>query len=323
VDIPDDYEEVRANLLPRIRCRSFIPITALHLKIEGKTPVEVVTRPLGEDFSVELAVDSPNCSATVGKQMLSDWGITFDEALKVAKENMWKICNERFKSPAPGVYLSSWQDTYDASRIFMHDLIWQLEVEGDHVAVAPTRDVLMVTGSENAQGLDVIAKESLKLLIEDSRPISGTMLRLDGSEWKPFMPLPDHPAHNSCNSLFMAWRQHEYGEQKELLEKLFEQDGTDIFVASFTVVQAKDTGRLQSYCVLPKNVDTLLPKTDLVMLSNSSDPASGPAGTIAWDELVSVAGDLLVPDEQLFPPRFRVTEYPTDAQLAKMEFCAP
>ena len=76
---------------------------------------------------------------SVSFDQLSDWGVTLDEALAIARENLWKMSNEPFSEVAPGVYFAEWGDAFDAARMFLHDLIWQLKVSGDHVVVIPAR----------------------------------------------------------------------------------------------------------------------------------------------------------------------------------------
>lgn len=44
--------------------------------------------------------------------------------------------------------------------------------------------------------------------------------------------------------------------------------------------------------------------------------ADGQSGQMAdWDKVQAIAGDLMIPDETLYPPRFHVSDFPTRAQL--------
>jgi hypothetical protein len=44
--------------------------------------------------------------------------------------------------------------------------------------------------------------------------------------------------------------------------------------------------------------------------------AEGQPGQMAdWSKVQAIAGELLVEEEQLYPPRFRVSDFPTPAQL--------
>jgi hypothetical protein len=57
--------------------------------------------------------------------------------------------------------------------LFLHDLVWQLDVKGRHVAMVPDRNVRLVTGSEDHEGLRRIAAEAKHILEHSPRPMTG------------------------------------------------------------------------------------------------------------------------------------------------------
>jgi len=73
---------------------------------------------LGEHFGVALVYDLPGAMRPVPQSNLDAWGITFYEALEIAKENLREI-PATFIGPthSDGVYLSETEDSYDASRL--------------------------------------------------------------------------------------------------------------------------------------------------------------------------------------------------------------
>ena len=64
----------------------------------------------------------------------------------------------------------------------------------------------------------------------------------------------------------------------------------DVFVASFSVFENKETDELTSYCVWPKGIESLLPKTDVVAFIASEN--DGPVKA-SWNRLADVVGHLL------------------------------
>ncbi|MEI8375690.1 MAG: hypothetical protein WCJ35_22945 [Planctomycetota bacterium] len=104
-----------------------------------------------------------------------------------------------------------------------------------------------------------------------------------------------------------------YSEQKELLDKLHEQTGEDLFVASFSAMEHKNTGYLRSYCVWTKNTISLLPVAERIVLGGPDQaPVMAP-----WEKVVEIAGDLMVP-MGVYPERYRVDGFPSADQLAAM-----
>lgn len=192
-EIPADFEEAKPKLLPCVRDRWHYESVRLQMQIDGAKVLEIPTRPLADHLAFELACDFPETVASVSQNQLDEWGVSFGDALAVAVENLWAMSNEDFERPAPGIYASPWHDNYDPARLLLPDLIRQLDVKGDPVALVPNRDLLIVTGSENADGLKAVAALA-RQAFEDPRSISGIAVRLEGTVWKTYMPEPSHPA---------------------------------------------------------------------------------------------------------------------------------
>jgi hypothetical protein len=88
--------------------------------------------------------------------------------------------------------------------------------------------------------------------------------------------------------------------------------GTDVFVATFSIIQSPD-GKLFSYAVLAEGVVALLPETDMVVFTKQD----GETALVERQKTLDEMGDLM---ERLdiYPPRYRVTEFPSKKQLAAM-----
>lgn len=255
----------------------------------------------------------PDSMRTIGQNDLDRWGVTLYEALEVARQNLSKIpCKFIGPDQGEGVYLSATNDNYDASRLLLVDLIRQFNVRGDHIALVPNRDTLIVTGSEDENGIKAmvgLAKDALG----KPRPIGGFIVKLGGDEWVSWMPPTSHPHFNELRRLKMQTYSDFYAQQKALLDKLHQSTHEDIFVASFTTAENRQTGEIWSYCVWARTVMALLPKTDKVVFM-------GPDETprfADWDRVVAAASDLMEPIET-YPERYRVAEFPSESQLAEM-----
>jgi len=105
-----------------------------------------------------------------------------------------------------------------------------------------------------------------------------------------------------------------YEDQKELLDALHEKEAIEIFVAAFSGLRKESNTELFSYCVWSRDVDTLLPKTQLIMLNSGDDSMS----ICEWDRVFEVAGDLFELDEDRYPVRYLVTDFPSPQQIAEI-----
>jgi hypothetical protein len=207
-------------------------------------------------------------------------------------------------------------DNYDASRLVMLDLVRKMPVRGDYIAMVPNRDTLAITGSEDAAGLEVLCKIAEESF-DKPRPISTVALRLVGDEWESWLPEPDSSAFAKLHELKLRTVGMEYNDQKELLDQIHQQSGEDLFVASFSAVQHKDTGRISSYSVWSEGVETLLPETDDIVLLRADQAADKVQVAAAgkFERVRQIAGDLMQP-QGTYPERYRVVEFPSVQQLA-------
>jgi hypothetical protein len=311
-DMPEDFEDVRPDLLPIVRSRSHFELNQLRSLVENGAPISWPYVPLGEHFGVALVYDLPDAMRSIPQANLDAWGLTLYEALEIASENLAGM-PAKFIGPQTGngVYLSATGDNYDSSRILSRELIGQFQVRGDPVAMIANRDNLIVTGAEDATGLDAMLKMAAEAL-QQLRPISSLAMRFDGQDWLPWLPDASHPLHKQFRRFYFDALGHDYAEQKELLDRLHARTNKSVFVATFNVVQDPQ-GRLLSYAVWTESVESLLPRSDMVVFGRLEGEPTMVPWSKAWEEV----GRLLEPLE-LYPPRYRAHEFPTADQLAAM-----
>jgi hypothetical protein len=139
---------------------------------------------------------------------------------------------------------------------------------------------------------------------------------VDG-EWVDWHPPVNHVLYPKFQEMRARYLQGEYFEQKTLMEKLHEVQGEYApFVASYSVLQKKDSEEILSYAVWGEGVDTLLPEADRVVFMQAPDKN---VGFVPWSRVREVMGAEMEEVPDLYPKRFRVREYPTPEQIEEME----
>ena len=195
-----------------------------------------------------------------------------------------------------------------------------IDVTGN-VELAGLLDVqLIATGSNDVAGLTVMASLA-KDMDWQNRPISCVPYRLADGAWQPWCSDESHPSFAEFKYLEAQFYATEYEEQKQLLQKVYEQEGVDVFVASLTVSQNDETKELISYCSWSQTVDSLLPVAKLVAFVEFSGDERNMLGTASWSDVVKSFGHLMEKQEGMFPIRYRVREFP-DVELVK-RLCKP
>jgi len=248
----------------------------------------------------------------VNQKTLAEWGVSLDEALAVAKENLWDRTDPNRLAGQGGVYWGEWGDSYDSSRILLTEFIYRLDVDGDPVAFVPNRDSLMVTGKNSVAGLRIILKAGAESHFTQGHPVSPDLFVLEDGAWKTF--IPEDP---ELRGIWRTARQRrdglDYAQQKQILDEMPQRE--DVFIANYLVFKGED-GNTFSACVWPKDCDTSLPRAEVIGFA--LDEGGNDRLLVAWDAAVSVVGDLLVEESGLIPVRYRAREFPSDEQIAKL-----
>jgi hypothetical protein len=315
-EIPADFAAARAHLMPAIRSRTYISCTALALGAGGAdVEARSAARALGTDRVVTLAFDSTDMMALLDRKQLDQWGVSADEAFAAAFGNLRDRTTDQFLRIGEALYVGQWGDSYDCSRVLLPDVIARLNLPGAPVALIVARGDLLVTSERNEAAQLAALALAEERLDQNQRWCAGSWLRLQGREWHDYLPTSE-AVRGRTHALSARIRASDYQWQKSELDKLNERNGTELFVASYTLVQSNGDGALQSYAVWSRGVPTLLPETDLIAFF---DPDVGDKKLQswmvererAWPHLAALAET-----QPYFPPRHLVRDFP-DAETCE------
>jgi len=312
-DKPATLDEVQPRLLPILRRLGGVDLARIERgDLSKKLEDTMVWAPFSPTLGAAVAIDSDHAIAQMSPDDLERWGIDFEQAFEIAVDNLRHKAAPTFFELGPGLHASNYRDFYDASRIFLHELAWQLPLNGDPVAMVPNRTSLLVCGASDAGALEQMIDTARRVLREQSRPLSAEMFRLHEKTWSPWTPAGQ--AGPLLATLQCEEKAVDYNDQQEALKKAHEDTGIDVFVAKHNLLQREADGLLVSFAVLPKGVDTWLPEADLVFLLE----AEGAAPTIVqWADFMQHATHLLerLP---LVVPRWKVLGYPEGTCLQQL-----
>ncbi|TWO69121.1 hypothetical protein FN976_20515 [Caenimonas sedimenti] len=314
-EFPNDFATARPNLLPALRHLGGLEIARISSGIEGgDLPLEGC-QPFSDELGIAVVYDTEHGIASVSDAEFKKWGVTLEEARVVAIDNLRQKAPPAFQEVVPGLYQSNYGDYYDAARVLLHEHIHQLAITGNPVVMAPNRSCLLVASDRSDQALVGMIRIAQHFLHNESRPLSAEMLRLIDGQWSPWIPTIGDAAQQ-LRSLQKQQVASDYNEQKAALDHFTQAKGIDVFVASHSLMQKED-GQLVSFCTLSVGVDTWLPRADVVMLIDPSKKKGDPRA-VKWQAFEREAGHLL----ERLPyrlPRFKVTNHPDEATVARME----
>lgn len=147
------------NLFPVIKGRGYLDeVREIMRNAEGvatDTPFPLYYEPLNEDLVVLYAFDSEASIRFASSEDIESLGVS-DKALQVrAVDNLLASLPDIGREGDAGLSLVVADGNYEAS-LLLYDELWSRDVfrvVGDIVVFVPARDVLLVTGSEDAAGL--------------------------------------------------------------------------------------------------------------------------------------------------------------------------
>ena len=194
---------------------------------------------------------------------------------------------------------------YESSRLLIPDLIYRLGV-ADPVICVPTRNLLLVASGRDMRAvgaMGTIAKTNLEMF---PRWLSGDAFKLVDGAWQVFEPpgILGRP----FREMKAIMTQSTYNEQKGFLERRFERDGVDRFVASVLLVNAPDGGA-ESVAIWADGERTLLPRVDKLAFTGQPNGVTQTI-VVPWDSARQIVDELLEQTSDS-PPRFRTRGFPS------------
>jgi len=312
---PRSLQEASARLLPMVRDRRYLDIAMMTAQASGQAGAADIApfpfRPLAGELAVTLVLDAESSTSLVVDGDLETWGVDFDDALEVAMENLRRRTPDLLEPLAPGLYISRWNDAYDASRMLLTELLQRLHLRGEPIVCLPSRNVMLVTGAQDQAALTLLSKTAAEVLAAESRPLSADVLQWTGSGWvEAGDAISQLPALQRARHQLM----HDaYAQQAELLGRLHAASGDQSFVASYKIGAKAEGEPFFNYAQLTEGVVTLLPKADhLAFWSQDKSMVAVP-----WADAIAVFGDALQPLD-MHPPRYRVDSFPNAAHMQRL-----
>jgi uncharacterized protein YtpQ (UPF0354 family) len=156
----------RTRIVPVIKDRPWLEETRNAMIGRGaKDMFENIHEDLNSDLIILYAEDSPKNIRYFGPKDLEKANIQQSELRKLACENLQRLLPKIERHGTNGLYMIVAGGDYEASLVLI-DSIWadmKKEVRGDVVVAMPSRDLLLVTGSQDSRGI-----EKVKAMVEDS-----------------------------------------------------------------------------------------------------------------------------------------------------------
>lgn len=179
------------RIVPVIKDRAWVPEVSKSLQKRGteKPPQNIVDEFCG-DLVIVYAEDTDKNIRYLTADLLKDTGIDRAALRKLAIENIDRLLPSIQRQGAGGTYMVTAGGTYEACLLLINS-VWKKEtfdVQGDIVVCVPSRDLLLVTGSEDQAGLEKVRKLAADTITNGQYPLTASLFVFRDGEFQPFHP---------------------------------------------------------------------------------------------------------------------------------------
>jgi len=323
--LPETFAEAKDGLMLIIRHRYLYQVMQMRLALEqGVTATsdelpqeqEIPHIVVGDEFAAGLGYDFPDAMIQITERQLKKWGVSFDDVYACALENLKKRSEKPLVEAVTGVFISNWQDGYDASRILLTDLIAGLPLKGAPVVMLPSAENMVVTGADDLEGLESVLNVT-EPMADKPRSMVSVPLILRGDEWSQFEIAPEHPLYERFRVLRISATARSYADQRGVVTEWLQSVGAPAVVTPYLATQRKD-GSVSSCSVWPEGLPCVIPRADSVVFTgDGSDSNQEVVACNSWEKVLEVVGGLLKPTP-FHPELYRVERFPSTTELAQI-----
>lgn len=254
---------------------------------QGLTGDFMLHRPLAGDVDIWLVLNGERTVTSVGSFQLERLGLSDKDAWELAMQNLATLPPARWldgRGKRQGLHLLA-GDFFQTARMLLPDFASELPLKGDAVVMVRSRTQLIVTGSEDPQGLASMAMAASEN-IEDGPEISVTPLRRrrDGN-WEVFTITT--PNANELRDIQSQFDIEAFESQAKAIEKWLKPVEA---VGSFGSVKSPTGNALSTCAVWPAEGAALLPRTEYIALSTQGN---APPQLVRWSTVEAMAPELL------------------------------
>jgi len=178
------------KIIPIIKDAGYIDEIAITLNQNNKTnePVSLVYEKYNSKLVIIYAEDIENGISYFTLDRFKESGINRDSLYSIALKNLDKILPAIQRNGENGYYMLTAGGNYETSLILLND-IWSKQnvpVEGDIIIAIPTRDLLLVTGSKNDEGIKKLKSVAKEAWESGPYQLTPDLFLWNGKKFEPY-----------------------------------------------------------------------------------------------------------------------------------------
>ena len=190
-DLYKKEEPIQKNkIIPVIKDAAYIDEMAITLNANNKTnePVSLVYEKYNDKLVIVYAEDGENGIAYFTTERFKESGLNKDSLFTLAMKNLDAVLPKIEILGEKGYYMITAGGYYEASLVLLND-IWTKEnmpVKGDIIIAIPTRDLLLVTGSKDPEGIKKVKSAAKQAWETGPYQLTPDLFRWNGKKFEPY-----------------------------------------------------------------------------------------------------------------------------------------
>ena len=178
-----------ADIVPVVKDDAWVTEMIRYTKERGGDDIgEMYRQTLAPGLTILYAEDTPTSIRYIQEDVIAEAEVDLTTIRALAVENLLSKLPELEVAGGPGLYMLIADGNYEASLLLV-DGIWNSEnfdVAGDIVVSIPSRDVLLISGTDNLEKLEMLRNLRDQSFAESPYRITTTLYRRQDGAWVPW-----------------------------------------------------------------------------------------------------------------------------------------
>lgn len=314
-EIPLDWQTAKDAVFLAIRSRFDHATMDVDFEAGADASSDAVAWPLAGDLVIRLVYDFETHLTHVRTQTLQRWAEPENVVFEQALQNLAELEPPGWTSIGAGVFQLDSTSCYSESFMLLDALHEALPFDRHAAMIAPNRGILLAADRRSESAVLAMVDEAIRLIQTRPWPMSGAVLVRDGGRWQEFAATGE--LARRMHVLHTINMSGVYRDQKSAIDEFHESIDRDIFVASHSILERQ--GGLLSWSTLGEGIDTLLPRTDIVMLGRSDGGEErDEVVPVRWEDFERILGGELQ-TTSLCPPCYLIRIAPDASQWTALK----
>jgi uncharacterized protein YtpQ (UPF0354 family) len=312
----EPWEVARETFVPVLRSATYGIESTIELQ------ASFVRRPFLPYLDVVVAMDRESSMSFVSRGTRERWEVDERDVFDAVEARIGMLAEpsvELYDETHGPLWIVTSNDSYESSRLLVPGWLasFRDKVDGEPIAIVPERSTLMIGGDARADMVKRLVDEAEREFGASTRRLSPALYTVDhAGEVVPYARRDDDALATKVKLGHEKLAIYEHAQQKDALDKLHEQDGTDVFVATYLVFENASDAASRSVSIWTKGVRSYLPRTEKVMLVVPSDDAGATKPKLSLEVPFEAVEAWLARVPGLHPARFETpAEFPGEEEL--------